>query len=297
MTTNPTPNPNKKFTDLENSIMFHKATERAGTGEFDHFFEDGIYTCKNCGTALYSSAFKFDSGCGWPSFDDEIKGSIKKETDSDGRRTEILCNNCGIHLGHVFSGEGATLKNLRHCVNSSSMEFVDENEMNSSSRFQIAILAAGCFWGVEHYLAKLLGVLTSEVGYTGGHADFPTYKEVCKGNTGHLEAIKVIFDSTVIQYEDIIKYFFEIHDFEQTDGQGNDRGEQYLSAIFVQDQTQRDQVQNVINTLTEKGYKVATTIREFAKFYIAEDYHQEYYTKSGGTPYCHFHKKIFEIDK
>jgi peptide methionine sulfoxide reductase msrA/msrB len=297
MTTNPTPNPNKKFTDLENSIMFHKATERAGTGEFDHFFEDGIYTCKNCNALLYSSTFKFDSGCGWPSFDDEIKDAIKKETDSDGRRTEILCNSCGIHLGHVFSGESATLKNLRHCVNSASIEFVDENKMTSNSRFQIAVLAAGCFWGVEHYLAKLPGVLSAQVGYTGGHVDFPTYKEVCKGNTGHLEAIKVIFDSTLIQYEDIIKYFFEIHDFEQTDGQGNDRGEQYLSTIFVQDQTQRDQVQNVINTLTEKGYNVATTIRDFAKFYVAEDYHQEYYTKSGGTPYCHFYKKIFEGDK
>jgi peptide methionine sulfoxide reductase msrA/msrB len=293
MTTNQITNYDKKFTDLENSIMFHKATERAGTGEFDHFFEDGIYTCKNCGVPLYSSAFKFDSGCGWPSFDDEIKGTIKKETDSDGRRVEILCNNCGIHLGHVFSGEGATLKNLRHCVNSASMEFVDENNMTSSSRFQIAILAAGCFWGVEHYLAKLPGVLSAQVGYTGGHTDFPTYKEICKGDTGHLEAIKVIFDSTVIRYEDIIKYFFEIHDFEQTDGQGNDRGEQYLSSIFTQDQTQTNAVQNVIQILTDKGYKVATTIRDFAKFYIAEDYHQEYYIKSGGTPYCHFHKKIF----
>ncbi len=286
-------NSTKTFTELEIDVMFHKATERAGTGQYDHFFNDGIYTCKNCEVPLYSSAFKFDSGCGWPAFDDEIKGAIKKETDIDGRRVEILCNNCGIHLGHVFQGEGATIKNLRHCVNSASMDFVYENDMNSNSRFQVAVLAAGCFWGVEHYLHKLKGVLTAESGYIGGHVEFPTYQEICTGTTGHLEAVKVVFDSTILSYEELIKYFFEIHNFEQVDGQGNDRGEQYLSAIFVHDQKQRDIVESVMDILTNKGYKVATTIRNFTKFYKAEDYHQEYYTKSEGTPYCHFHKKIF----
>ena len=293
MSNNPTPNPNKIFTEQENNIMFHKATERAGTGEYDHFFNDGIYICKNCGVPLYSSAFKFDASCGWPAFDGEIKGAIKQETDVDGRRVEILCNNCGIHLGHVFSGEGSTAKNLRHCVNSASMDFIDENEMNSETNLQVAIVAAGCFWGVQHYLANLPGVLSTEVGYIGGHVKFPTYKEVCNGQSGHLEAVKVVFDSMEISYENLIKYFFEIHDFEQADGQGNDKGDQYLSVVFVQDENQREVVNNVVSVLTNKSYKVATTIRDFAKFYAAEDYHQEYYEKSGGSPYCHFHKKIF----
>lgn len=291
--TNPTPNPTKSFTELETEVMFHKATERPGTNKYDHFFEAGLYVCKNCESPLYYSDFKFDSGCGWPAFDDEIKGAIRKETDKDKYRNEILCNNCGIHLGHIFTGEGATTKNLRHCVNSASMDFVDENDMNSDSRFQVAVMAAACFWGVQYYFDKLDGVISTQVGYAGGRTIEPNYKQICEGNTGHLEALKVIFDSRTVNFEQLIKYFFEIHDFEQTDGQGNDVGEQYLSAIFPQDQSQLETSTKVIQELTTKNYKVATKLLPKTKFYKAEEYHQEYYAKGGGTPYCHFHKRIF----
>jgi peptide methionine sulfoxide reductase msrA/msrB len=293
----PIPNSSKVFSDLEQSVMFQKSTEAPRSNKFDKFFESGIYVCKNCETPLYSSKFKFDSGCGWPAFDDEFEGAILKQKDSDKYRVEILCNNCGIHLGHVFSGEHLTSKNLRHCVNSASMEFVDENDMNSDSRYRVAILAAGCFWGVEFYLAKLNGVLTAESGYCGGNVPYPSYKEICTGTTEHLESVKVVYDSQVLSYEDLIKYFFEIHDFEQSNGQGNDIGSQYISAIFVQDgesnYSQNETVEAVIKVLESKNYKVATKILPFARFYSAEDYHQDYYTKNGGLPYCHSHRKIF----
>jgi peptide methionine sulfoxide reductase msrA/msrB len=291
--TNPTPNPAKNFDELDANVMFGKATERPFTNKFDTFFQDGLYICKNCGVPLYSSEFKFDSGCGWPAFDDEIKGAVRKEKDKDGYRTEILCNNCGIHLGHIFTGEHATSKNLRHCVNSASMDFVDENEMTSGSRFQIAVVAAGCFWGVQYYFDKLDGIISTQVGYTGGNTIDPTYKEVSYNNTGHLEAIKVVFDSTKVNYEEVSKYFFEIHDFEQTDGQGNDVGSQYLSAIICQDEKQKEIAAKVIEILTGKGYKVATKLLPKSVFYKGEDYHQDYYAKNGHQPYCHFYKKVF----
>jgi peptide methionine sulfoxide reductase msrA/msrB len=291
--TYPTPNPTKKFDQLETDVMFHKATERPNTNKYDHFFEAGLYVCKNCAAPLYSSEFKFDSGCGWPAFDDEIKGAIRREKDKDTYRTEILCNNCGIHLGHIFTGERATVKNLRHCVNSASMDFIDENEMNSDSRFQIAVVAAGCFWGVQTLFNKLGGVVTTQVGYTGGDTIDPTYKQICNGDTGHLEAIKVVFDSTIVSYQSVIKYFFEIHDFEQTDGQGNDRGSQYLSAIICQDEIQKEVARSVVQILTDKGYTVATKLLPKSVFYKGEEYHQDYYAKNGHQPYCHFYKKIF----
>lgn len=156
-----------------------------------------------------------------------------------------------------------------------------------------AIFAAGCFWGVQFYFEREKGVILSQVGYIGGHTENPTYEEVSSHKTGHYEAIEVTFDTEKITYEDLVKLFFEIHDFTQTDGQGSDIGNQYLSRIFYLDEEQKQTAEKTIQELQSKGYKVATTLEKASEFYKAEEYHQNYYDKTGGEPYCHIRKKIF----
>lgn len=272
------------LTPLQQRIIIDKATEYPHSGVFNTVVSSGTYLCRRCGLALFRGENQFSSGCGWPSFDEQITNSIQQIPDKDGQRIEILCARCSAHLGHVFQGEFLTNKNLRHCVNSASLDFVHDSRVLDTEE---AVIAGGCFWGVEYYIRQIPGVLLAESGYTGGHLLHPSYQQVCEGNTGHYEAVRVLYDKTQTSYSEVLKRFFELHDPTQKNGQGPDLGQQYQSAVFVYNEQQKQQVQALIQQLIAKGYTVATQIVPAQPFWPAEDYHQEYYHKQQKTPYCH----------
>lgn len=276
----------------EARVIENKGTEAPFSGKFDKFSEPGVYTCRRCGIALYRAEDKFDAHCGWPAFDAEVPGAVLRKPDPDGRRTEIDCANCGGHLGHVFTGEKFTDSNTRHCVNSISMDFVPQADLEK--KFETAVFAGGCFWGVEYFLQQARGVIYADSGYTGGKIEAPTYEQVCSGKSGHIEAVKVVFDPKLTSYETLAKLFFEIHDPTQVGRQGPDVGEQYQSVIFVNGKKQQETTEKLIETLKAKGYKVATKIQPAGKFWPAEKYHQDYYFQKKSLPYCHQHVKRFD---
>ncbi len=282
----------KNLTPFEKHVIVDKGTERAFSGKYVSTKEKGIYVCKVCNAPLYNSNDKFDSNCGWPSFDDAVAGAIKRQTDADGRRTEILCANCGAHLGHLFKGERITAKNVRHCVNSISLNF-NKKELAQKTMLAKAYFAGGCFWGVEYYLEKIDGVKEVVSGFMGGVVKNPTYYQVIQTKTGHLETVEVTYNSSEVSYDTLAKTFFEIHDPTQTDGQGPDIGEQYLSAIFVHTQEEHEVIDRLIKQLEQKGFKIATKILNKTSFYKAEEYHQDYYEHKNSKPYCHRYIKRF----
>ncbi|MBN2343529.1 MAG: bifunctional methionine sulfoxide reductase B/A protein [Deltaproteobacteria bacterium] len=275
-----------ELTEEEARVIVHKGTEAPFSGRFVSHKQDGTYTCKQCGEPLFSSDAKFDSKSGWPSFDDAIPGAVKEIPDADGVRTEIVCANCGAHLGHVFVGEGFTDKNTRHCVNSISLDF-EPKEVDDSATQETAIFAGGCFWGVQYHLDKAKGVLSTTVGYIGGKTKQPSYEDVSHHNTGHVEAVKVVFDNRKTSFEKLAKLFFEIHDPTQVNRQGPDVGEQYKSVIFYTSDKQKEVAEKLIKKLKKKGFSVATELIPASTFWKAESYHQNYYEKKNQEPYCH----------
>lgn len=279
-----------ELTPEEEKVIIHKRTEIPFSGKYYNYNEEGTYICKRCDAPLYRSLDKFDSQCGWPSFDDEIPGAVKRVPDSDGIRTEIICNNCGSHLGHVFTGEGFTEKDIRHCVNSISLNFISAQVKEEK---RTAYFAGGCFWGVEYYFQNEEGVISTRVGYMGGHKQNPTYEEVCNGTTGHAETLEVVYEPYKTTFEKLAKLFFEIHDPTQINRQGPDIGEQYRSEIFYTDDEQKKIAEKLIKILKDKGYKIATKLTKADTFGEAEQYHQDYYNKNGKLPYCHVYTKKF----
>ncbi|MCW8795433.1 MAG: bifunctional methionine sulfoxide reductase B/A protein [Chlorobium sp.] len=284
-----------RLSSEEERVIVKKGTEMPFSGKYFNHKEDGTYTCKRCDAPLFRSSDKFDSGTGWPSFDDEIPGAVRKETDADGRRTEILCANCGAHLGHVFYNEGMTDKNARYCVNSISLDFKDEGASDAAvaGTTQKAVFAGGCFWGVEYHFQKVAGVKSVTSGYTGGSKADPTYKEVSSGRTGHAEAVEVEYDPSVVSYETLAKLFFEVHDPTQLNRQGPDMGTQYRSAVYYANDEEKKIAEKLIGELKANGYDVVTEVEAASEFYPAEDYHQDYYEKTGKQPYCHIYEKRF----
>ena len=286
-----------KLTESEKRIIIRKGTEYPNTGEYNKHYEYGTYICRQCNQQLYQSSSKFNSNCGWPSFDDEIDGAVNRILDADGRRTEIVCSNCAGHLGHVFIGENFTIKNTRHCVNSISMQFIPKGKsipkiitLSEISELDTITFGAGCFWCVEVLFQKLKGVSYVESGYAGGKIKNPTYKMVCHGSTGSVEVAQLIYDPKIISTETLIDIFFHVHDPTTLNRQGNDVGDQYRSVIFYHSAQQKEIANNVLNRIDSSNLwnePIVTTVESIYNYSKAEDYHQNYYNNNSSTNgYC-----------
>lgn len=292
---------NKEWKELLTPEQYHvmrkSGTEKPFSGKYNDHYEKGIYYCAGCNTPLFSSETKYDHGTGWPSFTapfDENYIEYRKDNSLFMRRIEVRCAVCGAHLGHVFDdGPGPTHKH--YCINSASLDFKEADSQPKSNpseksdksakkiaKTEEAIFAAGCFWGVEDKFRKIHGVISTEVGYIGGHVKNPTYEQVCTDKTGHAEAVKITFDPSLISYEELLKVFFSIHDATQINRQGPDIGRQYRSAIFYYNEEQKMAAEKIVKALESSGdygKSIATEIVPASEFNKAEEYHQQYYEK------------------
>jgi len=283
------------------TVVCDAGTERAFTGRYWNSTEEGTYVCAVCGLPLFKSHTKFDSGSGWPSYFEPVDADhVVEEVDtSHGMvRTEVHCARSGTHLGHVFD-DGPPPTGKRYCINSASLEFVAQDQTipplrNPSSDAEasepgVATFGAGCFWGVESVFRKVDGVVDAQVGYTGGSVRNPTYQQVCRGDTGHAEAIEVKFDTGKVSYSELLAVFFACHDPTQLNRQGPDYGTQYRSAIFYHNEAQQFAALSAMDALHLSGRlarAVATEVVEATQFYRAEEYHQRYFEKRGGAGTC-----------
>jgi peptide methionine sulfoxide reductase msrA/msrB len=267
------------LTQTAKDILINKATETPNSGRFNTYNDEiqGTYLCRLCGTPLFTSTARFTASCGWPSFDQELPNKILKTPDSDGQRVEIICNKCKGHLGHIFTGEGNTITNMRYCVNSLSLDFTSHNIIDETEE---AIIAGGCFWGIEYKIQKLKGVLYTEVGYTGGSFKNPSYIDICNGKTQHVEAVRIIYSPKIINFNQMISYFLDQHDSSKENQQGNDIGTQYQSSIFYYDEIQKKISIEQLKKLKSKGIDSTTKILPVSTFWVAEEYHQNYINKN-----------------
>ncbi|WP_133407219.1 bifunctional methionine sulfoxide reductase B/A protein [Parashewanella tropica] len=276
------------LTDFEKYVIEEKGTEPPFSGALVNNTAQGVYLCRKCHAPLYTSVHKFHSSCGWPSFDDEIEGAVKRMPDADGMRTEIVCNDCGGHLGHVFEGEHLTPRNIRHCVNSVSMVFVPTEE-ELASKVKHATFGAGCFWCTEAVFKLVKGVQKVQSGYSGGLESEANYKAVCSGKTGHAEVAHIEYDPSEVDFVTLVQAFFQSHDPTTLNQQGHDIGPQYRSVIFAHDYEQIQIANKVIEELNKAliyEKPIVTEVSIFDQFYPAEDVHNDYFEQNPEQRYC-----------
>ena len=286
----------KKLTPEEAKVILNQGTEPAFCGNLVDNKLDGTYICRLCDLPLFKSDSKFKSGTGWPSFFqpvDEDHVTTHRDTSYGMVRDEIVCTRCSAHLGHVFP-DGPKPTGLRFCVNSVSLEFVEDGTplpeqpktAESTSNIKTAYFGGGCFWGVEDRFAQIPGVIDSVSGYQGGNDDNPSYKEVCSGTSGHAESVEVKYDPSVVSFEELLAFFFKIHNPTQGNRQGPDVGSQYRSMIFTTDDQQHEQAAAFLEAQQKEGKwsdrTITTELMRAPKFYKAEEYHQDYHLKHGG---------------
>jgi peptide methionine sulfoxide reductase msrA/msrB len=268
-------------------ILRERGTEQAFRGRYNDHYQEGLYVCAACGNPLFRSGTKYDHGSGWPSFTAPVGEEAVLFVEDHSylmNRTEVRCAACGSHLGHVFD-DGPAPTGRHYCINSASLDFKQAGAETSAAleaRTETVTLAAGCFWGVEDKFRRVPGVLSAVVGYTGGTTANPIYGQVCSDRTGHAESVQIAYDPSRVSYEELVRFFFSIHDPTQLNRQGPDVGNQYRSAVFTNSPQQAEIAQRIKTDLEASGRfsrPIVTQIVPASTFYPAEEYHQRYLEK------------------
>jgi peptide methionine sulfoxide reductase msrA/msrB len=295
-------------------VTQRNGTERAYSGEFWLHDEPGIYVDVVSGEPLFASVDKFDSRTGWPSFTkpvDRRNVVTKRDFTMLFPRTEVRSAHGDSHLGHVFKDGPRNRGGLRYCINSAALRFVHRDDLeaqgysdyvtlfseeDSMSEYKTAVLAGGCFWGMQDLIRRQPGVVSTRVGYTGGRNDNATYRN----HPGHAEAVEIVYDPAQTDYRALLEFFFQIHDPSTKDRQGNDLGSSYRSAIFYVDDEQKQVALDTIADVDACGLwpgKVVTEVVPASDFWEAEPEHQDYLQRIPNGYTCHWPRPGWKVPK